>query len=326
MPEHHSRFKRFIEKFLKSHSTEAENRFLTRYYDYFDKEKDITDELSDEQKEKVMLEMRAHIYQFAANTPPRSKIRNILPWSMVAALLLIIGGSIWQRSFLINLLHPNSIQHQITRLGERKEIQLPDGTHIWLAPGSDLTYPTYFRGQAREVSIEEGEAFFEVAKDPRHPFIIHNNQLNTQVIGTSFNIKAYKTERDISVTVLTGEVAVTEVGKTNRIILQPNQRALYDKEKTQLTREDYPEARQLMDRKDGIMEYREVALSDVMNDLSRQYNVKIEFIEHGKACLFTGGFNAKDDFNSAIKQISLAINITLKKNAETYTITDHGCN
>lgn len=114
-----------------------------------------------------------------------------------------------------------------TKVNDMKELQLPDGTAIWLNAAGKLKVPETFNGKQREVILEEGEAFFEVKHDPTHPFIVHTSPINVQVLGTSFNIKAYKGLSNISVTVATGKVGVTGGAKT-LAMLTPGQQLSYD--------------------------------------------------------------------------------------------------
>src|SRR5690606_36092602 len=94
---------------------------------------------------------------------------------------------------------------------------------------SRLLYPSRFRGGRREVTLV-GEAYFEVAHQADKPFIIHSGKLITQVLGTSFNIKAYENDPDIKVAVLTGKVGVRNLtGNQKAVFLTPNQEAVYNK-------------------------------------------------------------------------------------------------
>ncbi len=87
-------------------------------------------------------------------------------------------------------------------------LTLSDGTRVWLNNESELTYPASFAGNERKVEIK-GEAYFEVAKDPRRKFIVSSNGVGTEVLGTHFNVNAYKDEGNIKVTLLEGSVRVS---------------------------------------------------------------------------------------------------------------------
>lgn len=117
--------------------------------------------------------------------------------------------------------------------GEKKEILLPDGSIVSLNIGSRLRILAEgFRGAEREVWLEEGEAFFEVAKDASHPFIVHTAELTTLVKGTSFNIKAYSQLKETSVAVKTGLVEVRSKGQSFGV-LNPQMQLSFNKENRQ---------------------------------------------------------------------------------------------
>ena len=91
--------------------------------------------------------------------------------------------------------------------GNAYELELADGTHVWLNAESELTYPTRFPNDIREVKLK-GEAYFDVAKNPEKPFQVLTNEIEVKVLGTSFNVSAYESERFTSVTLVGGSVAV----------------------------------------------------------------------------------------------------------------------
>lgn len=122
-------------------------------------------------------------------------------------------------------------------LGSKTVVVLGDGTKIWLNSGSKLQYPSRFQGNTREV-ILTGEAFFDVKKDTKRPFIVKTSALNIKVLGTTFNVKSYPEEGTIETTLVNGAVTITKSNmpgkKEEAICLRPNQRATYIKEEGKL--------------------------------------------------------------------------------------------
>ena len=88
--------------------------------------------------------------------------------------------------------------------GMSRRLVLPDGSRVWLNAESSLSYPGSFGGRERREVTLQGEAYFEVAPDSLHPFVVETAALQTQVLGTSFNVRAYSPE-DTRVTLLRGE-------------------------------------------------------------------------------------------------------------------------
>lgn len=122
--------------------------------------------------------------------------------------------------------------------GAKTKIQLPDGSQVWVNSDSKISYPETFKGSVREVFLE-GEAYFDVVKDPFHPFIVHTSGIDIKVLGTAFNVKAYDAEPTIEATLIHGMI---EVGKTNqpdapKVILKPHEKLIFNKLANKLTDE-----------------------------------------------------------------------------------------
>ena len=114
--------------------------------------------------------------------------------------------------------------------GSRTKVQLPDGSQVWVNSGSHLTYEGNFKGNTREVQLD-GEAYFDVAKDASRPFIVHTSNIDIKVLGTAFNVKAYKTEPTIEATLIHGSIEVinkSEPGSA-KIMLKPHEKLVYNK-------------------------------------------------------------------------------------------------
>ncbi|QSB25678.1 FecR family protein [Flavobacterium sp. CLA17] len=135
-----------------------------------------------------------------------------------ASILFLVGLGFFYK--------PNvSIEKQLTfkTASSPKSIRLSDGTKIYLAANSSFQYPAQFKGDERTVSLLKGNAFFEVAKDKKHPFIIHSGPIKTRVVGTSFHIQFSKSKCEVLV--VTGKVNVSS--KDQSVDLVPNQEALF---------------------------------------------------------------------------------------------------
>jgi transmembrane sensor len=132
--------------------------------------------------------------------------RILLPVASVAAILLI-GVFIFQYANK-QILH---VEKQIVKAPSNKVIQivLADGSKVWLNAGSVFKYPKTFNAKVREVELLEGRAFFDIKHIADHPFIVKTNNLNVTVLGTSFDVRAYKREGTTKVSVVTGKVGIT---------------------------------------------------------------------------------------------------------------------
>lgn len=114
-------------------------------------------------------------------------------------------------------------------VAEMKNIVLPDGTAVTLNAHTILLYPDEFRGDTRSVYLS-GEAYFDVAEDTKHPFIVKSNDFQVTALGTEFNVTAYPEDKSVSATLVEGTVKIECNNLTSAIILSPNQQLIYDKE------------------------------------------------------------------------------------------------
>ena len=115
-----------------------------------------------------------------------------------------------------------------TKPGSKSKVQLPDGSQVWLNADSRITYDENFRGPFREVKLC-GEAYFDIAKDKDHPFIIHASSIDVKVLGTSLNVRSYRNEKNTEAVLINGSVEVSlrdDPGK--RIVLQPNEKIVVE--------------------------------------------------------------------------------------------------
>lgn len=151
-------------------------------------------------------------------------------------------------------------------------IVLQDGSKVWLNAESSLTYPVAFTGKDRKVTIE-GEAYFEVAKNRRKPFMVLHNGMEVRVLGTLFNVSAYAGEPIAHVTLLEGSVKVSS-GKTSGI-LKPGQRARINNNRVEV--ESNINADRSVAWKNGYFSFDKADVTEVMNQISRWYNVQIKY-------------------------------------------------
>ena len=120
-----------------------------------------------------------------------------------------------------------------TKKGSKSSLELPDGTKVLLNADTRLTYDQAFGKKLREVTLE-GEAYFEVVKDSKHPFIVHTKTMNVKVLGTVFNVRAYNSESNTAATLLKGSIEVTLNKKSDRniVVLKPNEKIIVNNNDT----------------------------------------------------------------------------------------------
>ena len=180
-------------------------------------------------------------------------------------------------------------------------VQLSDGTKIFLNSDSKLKYPvTFNEGEARKVELIYGEAYFEVSPSSKHSgdsFKVFSKKQEVHVLGTHFNVKAYKEERLISTTLIEGKVKVNN--GLNTVLLAPNQKAIVSNETTFIEVLNVDVSHEVAWIK-GLFSFNEAPLEEIMKTLSRRYNVEVIFESEAiKKYKFTGILETK----TALKEI-----------------------
>lgn len=155
--------------------------------------------------------------------------------------------------------------------GHTYQIVLSDGTQVWMNADSRLHFPIRFTGTKREVRLE-GEAYFKVAHDPKHPFIICTEKMQTRVLGTEFNIRAYNNS-PAHVTLINGSVKIKMNEIDREVVLSPGEDIAYVDSTFEVKKVDTDYCAQW---KDGWLYYDNVFLQDILNDLGRWYNLTIK--------------------------------------------------
>lgn len=170
------------------------------------------------------------------------------------------------RAVVFNTMH--------TPRGGQYHLTLPDGTKVWMNAASTLTYAVNGSTRARLVKLE-GEAYFEVAKDPEHPFRVESKGQVVEVLGTHFNINSYPDESVVKTTLIEGSVKVVETDKQKSVILRPGQQASIDRySQLSVKQADVSDA---VAWKNGKFSFKHSDIGMVMRQLSRWYNVDVVF-------------------------------------------------
>jgi ferric-dicitrate binding protein FerR (iron transport regulator) len=151
---------------------------------------------------------------------------------------------------------------------------LDDGTKVWLNAASSLTFPTAFKGDSREVTLE-GEAYFEVARDARKSFVVHAGKDRIQVLGTAFNVNAYSDEAHMRTTLVGGAVRVWE--GTNSVLMEPGQIVYFNQDGSVRKSSDADEVEAALSWKNGYFSFADDDISTVMRQISRWYDVDVRY-------------------------------------------------
>jgi len=236
-------------------------------------------------------------------------------WMMAASVLFVLGLS----GFLYKASTAVSQKQYTAKLGQHGKITLADGTQVWLNAGSVLKYPKTFKGDTREVTLT-GEAFFDVAKDAKHPFIIHTDKMDTKVLGTSFNIQAYPDKNIQEVSVVTGKVNVKSIVTDENVNVTPGQKAVFKSKTNKLHAfTDVPINSISLWRK-NIIVFEDTPISEVIATINRDYNVVVELKNKNLNNLKISAYFKELSADQVIALVCNIINASYNQQAGVYVI------
>lgn len=189
----------------------------------------------------------------------------------------------------------NQINTLTTEKGETYRVILPDQSKVWLNAASRLTYnTTLLNGGVRSVKLS-GEAYFEVAKDAAHPFIVESGTQQIEVLGTHFNVNAYDNERVSRTTLLEGRVKVSDHGQTK--LLEPGYQAVNPGNDIRLSPVDTDLA---VAWKDNNFIFDRLDIKEIMRSVERWYNVEVIYMEEITAGKLWGSVSRFDNVSKVL--------------------------
>jgi transmembrane sensor len=267
----------------------SENRLLATWSNI---EASIDKMGSDEFEGKIIpLDSNSSLRKYAVYTHPSSRQNQFFRIAAILAIAFMLAASL---SFLneskVPMLTEAPIEYQehIAPPGVKSNLTLMDGSKVVLNSGSSLRYIKNFQPDLREIELS-GEAYFEVTKDPNRPFIVRTGQISTQVLGTSFNVKAFENEA-IEVSLLTGLVEV-EVDSDQKINLVPGEALRFQPENKKIQKGKFNKDKTLAWTQKTIV-FDKTQIVEVKRVLENWYGVEIRFMNQPSRDLaISGRFN-----------------------------------
>lgn len=245
-----------------------------------------------------------------------------IAWTRVAATVLLVGtlSLLTYRSFQT----PDSIDQTTTFLTQSttkttRNLTLPDGSTVLLNRNSSIRYPGTFSGQTREVTLT-GEAFFDVKPNAKKPFIIHAQDTDVRVVGTSFGVRAY--DRNVRVSVKTGRVVVRK--KQQEIALIPGQQATTDPIADTLRRLPRFDANALAYSSKELT-FTNQSLTSVVATLSDYYQTDIDLsVAHLPSCRLTARFE-NESVETVLGVVAESLQLSVKRTEKGFVLSGEGC-
>lgn len=203
-----------------------------------------------------------------------------------------------------------------TPRGGQYQIVLPDNTKVWLNASSFIRFPVEFSGSKREVELS-GEAYFEVAHNPTATFIVKTNEIQVEVLGTSFDIMAYNDEELIATTLVEGSLLVTNQQSVSSL-LHPGNKASYKNGKLSIEKDANVE--EAVAWKNGVFYFDNTSIKNIMRQVGRWYNVDIVF-EKDVDLHFSGELSRNSDIAEILRKLALTNEIQFSLNNRTIFVS-----
>lgn len=198
------------------------------------------------------------------------------------------------------------------------QLQLADGTRMWLNVGSSVTYPTRFTGNERSVTLS-GEAYFEVARNIQMKFVVNTGKTITEVLGTHFNVNSYANETATRITLLEGKVKVGSAGTNFSQVLTPGQQAQVMPGSEKLTVINGVDTEEVMAWKNGIFHFQKSDLPSIMRQVSRWYDMDIIFETEINA-KFGGSIPMNVNLSQLLSMLETTGHVHFKIEGKTITV------
>ena len=197
-----------------------------------------------------------------------------------------------------------------TPKGGQYRVELADGTIVWLNAASSLTFPNHFTGANRMVKLT-GEAYFEVAKDKAHPFLVKSRLQTIQVLGTHFNVNAYNDEAVVKSTLLEGSVKITADVSGKTVFLKPGEQSRLSAAKLFVGEANTTEA---IAWKNGYFRFDDEKIESIMRKISRWYDVDVVYQGDVTQEGFVGAITSFSNINDVldIMQRSKAVHFKIE--------------
>ena len=203
-----------------------------------------------------------------------------------------------------------------TTFGEYKDMELADGSKVWLSASSEISYSV----ENPRTLYLKGEAFFDVAKDSLHPFTVTTpDDITVMALGTSFNIKSYKNSSNTETKLLTGKVEIsskTQFGQ--RIFLVPNEKFSFHKKTKETVKTILDANTSKIPWREGKIQFENTSFKEIAIDLKAQYGKQIKFENEDLASTkFTGSFDTATPITEIFEILKISKDFTYKLNTET---------
>lgn len=247
--------------------------------------------------------------------------------SRAAAVLIFtigIGFVAYKLYFNDNSTNNNHIIFESNQEQKNTAVTLADGTTVWISANSKIRYPETFNDNVREVFLE-GMAFFDVISNPDKPFIIHTPESTTEVLGTAFNLRAYRHDDKVTLTVVSGTVSLSGTDEDQKpLLITKDEKGILSKKTNMLSKEPNDDLN-FMAWRTGKIQFKEAVLEDAILQLNQHYGMNIVLnTPTPQKCLLTATFDNQSP-EEVLDVIETIFEATRENNDSTIVLTAKGC-
>lgn len=312
-----------IDRWLNGTSTTSEQEQLQQYFLQYGMPEE---QLTDDPQYHPAADQSARMYtwltgQLALQAPVKkvhplnSKWLLRIAAAVIPLIMIITGAYFWQQGADND--NPTAAMKHIRNNGDGLyQVQLTDGSTVWLNKNTSLELDTVSFTQQRHI-ILNGEAYFDIAPDPAHPFIVAAGGLTTEVLGTTFNIKQDTIAAQTTVTLFTGKVALTVSGASPQV-LDPAHAAIYDAHSGQLT--TTPMSAYTLAWKTKEILCRNESFKDIIDYLQTYYSVVITSNKSIDSKHFSGTLSLQGDVSAVLNRLLFVHGLHCKKSGDNSII------
>ncbi|WP_020528349.1 FecR family protein [Flexithrix dorotheae] len=283
-------FDELLQKYTAEEATEQEVELLNMFFDRLAANGETSSVLNNNQdiiKSRILKDIKMKITpENKLATNPAKEIKWMPNFLKAAAAIFILGLGInyyYSQQSVEQDLQVIELKTSFTEKGQKKTLNLSDGTTIKLNAGSTIKYPAVFGEHSREIELH-GEAYFDVAEDKNRPFIVSTGKVTTTVLGTSFNIRAYPNAENTNIALIEGKVRVekytdeTRQEKSSETYLLPGENVIYHKS-TSILKKGHFDLKKVVSWKDNVIYFDNTPFEDAIQTLELWYGVEIEILK-----------------------------------------------
>jgi len=261
-------------------------------------------------KAKIQPKHEAKVIDFK----PAPKPKRFFSVGIAASILIVLTASVL--AYFFTNRQPEMLALSTTT--NTLQQTLPDGSIVFLNNNTTLSYPENFDGDTREIDLK-GEAFFDIKRDESKPFVIHANGSDIRVLGTSFNVKAYN--KNVEVSVETGKVEFKN--KKKAALLVAGEQAAFETENDTIKKLTVD--KNAFAYKTKVFVFENQSLEEIVNALAEGYHTPIAFSNNRiKSCRLTTRFN-NESLPNALNIIAETLNLTISAKEGGYVLDGQGC-